>query len=220
MPSIEIDIVSDVVCPWCLIGTRRLEAALEAFPELDAQVTFHPFLLDPSAPQEGAELRDHLRKKYGDPEPMFRRVEAVAKESGIALDFNKVRRIVSTVRAHTLLRHAARLRNAEARGTQRALANALFLAYFTEGRDISAMDVVIDLGEQHGFTKDTVIALLEDPAELNATRENAKRAAEGGVTGVPFVIIGKRVGISGAQSADVFREAIAKSLASAAGPTG
>lgn len=207
MAILEIDVVSDVVCPWCLIGTRRLDDALATFPEIEANVVYHPFLLDPTAPPEGAELRDHLARKYGNPEPMFRRVEAVARESGIALDFEKVRRIVSTVRAHTLLRHAL------PKGTQRALADSLFLAYFTEGRDISAMDVLIDLGVTHGFTESEVITTLEAPEELHATRQEAASAAEGGVSGVPYFIFGKRFAISGAQPIEVFKKAIEKALA-------
>lgn len=207
MAILEIDVVSDVVCPWCLIGTRRLDLALAAFPELEAKVVYHPFLLDPSAPPEGAELRDHLARKYGNPEPMFRRVEAVARESGIALDFEKVRRIVSTVRAHTLLRHAL------PKGTQRALAQALFLAYFVDGRDVSAMDVLIDLGVAHGFTESEIITTLESPEESHETRADAASAAEGGVSGVPYFIFDKRFAISGAQPVDVFKKAIEKSLA-------
>ena len=92
---LRVEVVSDVVCPWCLIGTRRLELALAAAGVADADVEFRPFLLDPATPPEGEDLRGRLRRKYGNPEPMFARVEAAARQSGIELDFAKVRRAVS-----------------------------------------------------------------------------------------------------------------------------
>src|SRR5580658_347341 len=118
---LSIDIVSDVICPWCFIGARRLDQALASLTEpITAEVSFHPFLLDPKTPPEGADLRERLRAKYGvDPERMFARVEAAARESGIPLDFSKVRRTPSTVAAHTLLDAAY------PKGTQHALAGAL-----------------------------------------------------------------------------------------------
>jgi predicted DsbA family dithiol-disulfide isomerase len=171
MPSLRIDVVSDVVCPWCLIGTRRLELALAELPELEATVTYRPFMLEPGAPAEGRDLREHLRRKYGDPEPMFQRVEAVAREVGLPLDFGKVRRMVPTLRAHALSARAVE------KGTQRALMSDLFEAYFLEGRDVSAMDVLLELGERHGFSRDEVIALVEDPA---APRGDARRGPRHG----------------------------------------
>ncbi len=210
MPKVDIEIVSDFVCPWCLIGTRRLEQALEAMPEVEAGWTYQPFMLDPTTPPEGVDLRERLRRKYGDPEPLFRRVEAAARESGIELDFERVRRGVSTLRAHTLSRAAIE------RGTQRALVRDLFVAYFVDGRDISAMDVLLELGSRHGFSQAEVLALLESPAELQTTREDARAAAEGGVTGVPFVVVGRRFGVPGAQPPEVFQRAISRALDQAA----
>jgi predicted DsbA family dithiol-disulfide isomerase len=207
MASLRIDVVSDVVCPWCLIGKRRLERALAARPEVEATVVYHPFQLDPSTPAEGADLREHLRRKYGDPEPMFRRVEAVAREDGIALDFSKVRRSVNTLRAHTLARHAL------ARGTQLAVVDALFLAYFVEGRDVGALDTLVAVGEANGFTRAEVERICESPEELAATRREAAELARQGVSGVPFTIVGEKVAISGAQPVAVFEQAIARALA-------
>ena len=207
MPSLSIDIVSDVVCPWCLIGVRRMEQALEAFPEVEATVTFHPFLLDPSTPDAGVDLRERLQKKYGvAPESMFGRVEAAARESGIPLDFSRVTRSVATVRAHTLLRHA------QAKGTQRALKKALLDAYFLEGRDVGDVDTLAELAAAHGFEPDAARALMRDEAELRETREDAARAAEDGVTGVPFFILGGRLAFAGAQSVETMKQAIRQAL--------
>jgi predicted DsbA family dithiol-disulfide isomerase len=202
---LTIAIVSDVVCPWCFIGTSRLEKALESFPDLDAQVTYLPFLLDPSTPPEGADLRERLRKKYGgDPEAMFGRVEAAARETGLALDFSKVRRSVNTLKAHTLLRHAL------AKGTQRALAKALFGAYFTEGRDVGDEAVLLELAQAHGFSGPEAEALLHDAAELATTKDEASAMAKEGIDGVPFFILGDHLAVPGAQPVQVFRDAIAR----------
>jgi predicted DsbA family dithiol-disulfide isomerase len=202
---LSIDIVSDVICPWCFIGVRRLDQALDSLAErVDAKVAFLPFLLDPGTPAEGADLRERLRAKYGgDPEKMFERVEAAARESGIPLDFSKVRRTPSTIAAHTLLGHAL------AKGTQRALAGALFDAYFLEGRDIGDSSVLCDIAVAHGFERAEAIRVVTDHTELARTRAEAAAMAARGIRGVPFFIFGGHLAVSGAQSAEVLRGALA-----------
>lgn len=198
---LRVEVISDVVCPWCLIGTRHLELALAAAGEADADVEFRPFLLDPSTPDQGEDLRGRLRRRYGNPDAMFARVEAAARQSGIALDFSKVRRAVSTLRAHTLLRHA------RPRGTQPALAKALFSAYFLDGQDVSDPARLAPLASQHGFGEPEAARLLADAAELELTRREAADAVRRGVSGVPFVVVGRHA-VAGAQPIEAFRQAI------------
>lgn len=214
MKQLDIDIVSDVICPWCFIGSRRLEQALAPPPEgIEVGVTYRPFLLDPSTPKEGADLRERLRAKYGaDPEKMFASVEAAARSSGIPLDFSKVRRTPSTIAAHTLLRHAID------KGTQAALARALFEGYFLEGRDIGDADVLAGIAGAHGFEADEAIRLVRDEGELARTREEAGEAAASGVRGVPFFVLGGRLAVSGAQSVEVLRGAIGRAIDEAPSP--
>lgn len=210
MTKLEIDVVTDIVCPWCLIGLRRLTQALEALPEVEAELRFHPFLLDPTTPDEGRDLRETLRAKIAGPvEPMFERVEAAARESGIPLDFAKVARSPSTLRAHTLARHAA------TRGTQQALTSALFDAYFLEGRDVGNLEVLLELASAHGFEADEARALLADEDELRTTREHAASMAGQGIRGVPFFILGGRLALSGAQPVETMKDAIERALAEA-----
>lgn len=204
--AVRIEVTSDVICPWCLIGTRRLEMALAAMPDVTAEVVYRPFLLDPSTPPEGKDLRENLRKKYGDPEPLFRRVEAVAKTDGIDLDFKRIGRTSSTVAAHTLMRHAI------AKGTQRAFAKALFGAYFLEGRDVGSADVLVPLATAHGFDVDEATALLRDPEEEKQTRAEARIASQEGVSGVPFTVVAGKVAVSGAQPVEVFVKAIRQAI--------
>src|SRR5690554_6204134 len=122
MTTVQVDLFSDVNCPWCFIGARRLaKVADELKDEVQVEVRHHPFPLMPEATEEGLDLVDHLRQRYGgDPRPMFARVEAAAREAAIDLDLSKQKYAYDTTAAHTLLRHA------ESRGTQAALADALF----------------------------------------------------------------------------------------------
>lgn len=210
MPS-KIDFVSDVVCPWCFIGLTRLEEALAqekasgaALPAL----AFHPFQLDPSTPAEGVDLRERLAQKYGaDPDTMFGRVETVARESGIPLDFAKVRRMPNTLKAHVLIGSAP---NGE---TQLALVKALFAAYFLEGRDIGDDTTLATIGEKHGIDVDRTLAALRDPEAIEAVRRETRQLAQSGINGVPFVIFDGKLAVSGAQPVTVFRQAIERAKA-------
>lgn len=208
--ALSVDFVSDVICPWCFIGFTRLEQALEKDGHADAEVTLRPFQLDPSTPVEGADLRERLAKKYGaDPEKMFERVEAAARESGIPLDFAKVRRTPNTLKAHVLLDAV------KGKGTQRALARALFHAYFLEGRDIGNVDVLTQLAVAHGLTSEEAATVLADEAAIEATRSEAADFAAQGIGGVPFTIFEGKLAVSGAQSVEVFRQAITQARAGA-----
>lgn len=214
MGELTIDVFSDVICPWCFIGARRLDQALEALAQngpdgVRAQITFRPFLLDPSTPPEGADLRARLRAKYGgDPERMFANVEAAARSSGIPLDFSKVRRTPPTVAAHTLLRHAT------ARGTGHDLAIALFDGYFLKGRDIGDPAQLAAVAAGHGFSEDEARLLAADERELRATRLEAEAAVANGVRAVPLFVFGGRTKLSGAQPPDILRQVIEGALPS------
>jgi predicted DsbA family dithiol-disulfide isomerase len=206
-----IHVTSDFMCPWCFIGVSRLVAALrEAHPEpaaVEPRLVFEPFLLDPATPEEGLDLRDKLRRRYGDPEPMFRRVEEVARASGLAMDFSKIQRGFSSVRAHALVSEVAATE--EGRGTSTRsvrLVLAIFEAYFSEGRDISSMGVLIDLGRGVGLEASAVVAILEDGAKLAATRAAAARST---ARAVPSIAIGAAPPITGAADVETYRRALA-----------
>ena len=207
-PSLAIDLFSDVVCPWCFIGATRLEQALGGMAsELEAEVCYHPFFLDPNVPKAGVSLPEKLRKKYGvDPKQLWPRVEAAARDSGITLDLSAQAMTYPTDAAHTLLRHA------HAKGTQAALARAFFHAYFIEAQNIADESLLASIAKEHGFTRAEALELANAEAELELTREQALSAAEGGIRGVPFFIFDGRLAISGAQSVAVLQAAIRKAL--------
>lgn len=204
MTELSIDVFSDIVCPWCFIGTKRLSSVLSAGEKpLRAEVRHHPFFLDPLTPPGGVDVQEMLRKKYGvEPRTMFGRVEAAARDAGIDLHLEKQRLMVPTARAHTLIRHAA------AKGTQQAVVEALFAAYFLDAKDVDDEAVLAALGALHGFTEDEVLALVRDDAELDETRALAVEATKLGIRGVPFFVFNGELAVSGAQSTEVFRQVI------------
>jgi predicted DsbA family dithiol-disulfide isomerase len=206
--SVAIDLFSDVVCPWCFIGSVRLEQALSSLDsEVQAEVCYHPFFLDPHMPRAGVSVPEKLRKKYGvDPKQLWSRAEAAAQDSGIVLDLSLQPMTYPTDAAHTLLRHA------HARGTQRALASAFFRAYFQEAKNIAEESVLADIAAQHGFSRDEALELASAEPELELTREEALSAAQGGIRGVPFFVFDGRLAVSGAQSTSVLQAAIRQAL--------
>lgn len=206
---LRIDVFIDIVCPWCFVGNERLERVL-AGHDGPIVVTHHPFMLDPATPPEGRDVAAMLRRKYGvPPEQLWARVSQAAQTAGIDLDLSKQRFSYPTVRAHTLLRHA------EKKKTQRDLVRDLYRSYFLEARNIHDLDVLVEVGGRHGFEAEEVRALLLDEGELAETRAIAGRAAEAGITGVPFFVFDERLALAGAQPEPVMRAAIEKSLADA-----
>lgn len=198
----KVDIFSDVVCPWCFIGTRRLEQVV-AERGIEADITYRTFLLDPTTPEEGKNVPEMIRRKYGrDPAPMFARVEAEARKSNIALETAKQPMSYNTVRAHTLLRHAIPL------GTQRALAKAMFETYFLDAKNISDPAILVELASAHGFTKERATELLGDESELAITKKEHDIPRQLGISGAPFFIFDGKIGVSGAQPEDVFRQVL------------
>lgn len=204
MSEIQIDVVTDIVCPWCFIGVVRLHKVL-AEAGIEAKILHHPFFLDPDVPPEGIDVAEKLRKRFGgDPSAMFARVEAEARKSGIALDLSKQPRQRPTAAAHTLIRHALE------KGTQDALATALFEAHFLHARNVADPEVLAEIGSKFGFTADEARQLVTDATELDITRQEAAAAAQGGISGVPFFVFNRRLALSGCQPEDVFHQALAQ----------
>lgn len=204
---LTVDVVSDFACPWCFIGSRRLAQALDARGAGggDTQVRFHPFQLNADTPAEGADLRDYLRESYGaEPQEMFARVEAAAGEAGIALDFEKVHRMPNTLSAHILVAAV------QETAAQRAFVDAIFSAYFLEGRDIGDPAVLAELAAPHGLRAEQVGVLLANDGLRSRVRELAASMTAQGITGVPFFIFNQKLALSGAQPTEVFQRAIAE----------
>jgi predicted DsbA family dithiol-disulfide isomerase len=213
MPRIvKVDLFADVVCPWCLIGSARLDKAIAALPaDVTVDVENHPFYLDPNTPPKGYDVAEMLRAKYGrEPKAIWARAETEARKSGIDLDLSKQPRTFQTARAHTLVRLA------RTKGTQHALANAIAEAYFLEHRPVNEDDVLAEIATRFGFTREEALGDVHDPRELDASHQLAMDAAAQGIQGVPFFVFDNRFAMSGCQSEEVFAMAFGKALEEAA----
>ena len=201
--KIKVDLFTDTVCPWCLVGAERLDQAIAALPEgIEVEVENHPFYLNPNTPAEGIVVADMLREKYGkDPKELWARVEGEAQKSGIDLDLSQQPRSYPTQKGHTLVRLA------RDKGTQHALANAIAWAYFMDHRQINDDETLADIAVEHGFTRDKALAAVRDPVALKTTHDLAIWAAQQGIQGVPFFIFDNQFALSGCQPQEVFAKA-------------
>ncbi|MBL0741299.1 DsbA family oxidoreductase [Chryseolinea lacunae] len=207
-PVIRVDIVSDVVCPWCYIGKRRIEKAMaEVASEYDFDVHYLPFELNPGMPAEGANQKEYLANKFGSESKyhqITQHVTGVAKEDGLAFDFSRQTVSPNTRKAHSLIQAAAN------EGKQLAMTEAFFKAYFTEGVDLSKSENLVAVAVGAGMSKETAEAVLADTTALEKIEVTEKEMSKLGISGVPFYIINNRYGVSGAQPSDAFVQAFAE----------
>lgn len=205
---LKIDVFTDVVCPWCLVGSARLDAALASLPDdVEVEIENHPFYLDPSVPPEGVDVGEMLREKYGrDPAEMWARVESEAKKAGITLDLSQQPRMFNTAKAHTLTRLS------KPHGNQHELANAIAEAYFLAHRQINDDNVLVDIAAEHGWDRGDALDAINDEGELAITAQLATSAAQQGIRGVPFFVFGEKYALSGAQPDEVFAQALDKTI--------
>lgn len=199
----RIDVFSDVVCPWCFVGKRRLEQALDAAKIADAEVHWHAFQLNADLPPEGMDRRQYLEAKFG-PGAMERihaRLDEAGKSAGIDFQLDKIERSPNTLDAHRLLWLAG------TQGRQGALKEALLRAYFLEGRDVGDRAVLADIAARVGMDGD-IPAWLASDAGIREVREDLMQAARFQISGVPFFIFEGRLALSGAQPPEVFLQAL------------
>jgi len=206
-----IDVVSDVVCPWCFIGKRHLEAALDGLPEAaGANVRWHPFELNPDLPAEGVDRRGYLEAKFGGParaSEIYARVREAGVRAGLAFDFDAIARQPNTRDAHRLIAWA------QSRGEAGPLVERLFRAYFMEGRFVGDREVLAVLAAEAGCDGGAARAWLESGLGADEIAEAEERVRALGISGVPFFIFDGRVGLSGAQPPETIRAAIAQARA-------
>ncbi len=205
-PPLSIDIVSDVVCPWCYIGKRKLEAALAQHAR-DVRVRWLAFQLNPDIPAGGVDRRSYLEQKFGGPErakQIYARVKAAGDEVGIAFDFDRIVRQPNTIEAHRLTAWAQDVDPSAAD----AFVERLFRAYFVDGIDIGSVDALAGLAGEAGFDASAAHAWLASDAGHSAIKAEEKRSRALGVTGVPFFVFNQRLAVSGAQPPEVLLEAM------------
>jgi len=202
---IRLDIFSDPVCPWCMIGKANLDRALAAHPDHPFAIEWHPFQLNPEMPSEGAPLAQYLERKFGSRDKvvqMFMVLEAAAQKAGIVMDFAKVTRLPNTLNAHRLI-HWAGLE-----GRQTAMVSALFRAYWREGRDIGDAGVLAALAGEAGMDAEATQRLLATDADAQDIAARDLDARRKGVSAVPTFLIAQTYVVSGAQPPDVWGQVI------------
>ena len=198
---LRIDVISDVICPWCFIGKRRLEKALDGRP---AMIRWRPFQLNPNMPREGIERREYRIKKFGSWERSLEldaQVAAAGSVEGISFRFDAMSRTPNTFDAHRIIWLAGE------RGVQDAVVETLFRGYFSDGRDLSDRSILADLAASAGLDRKETNELLSSEmgaVEVRAEEEQGRRL---GVSGVPFFVVNGRVALSGAQPPEVFLKA-------------
>ncbi|WP_291052681.1 DsbA family oxidoreductase [Herbiconiux sp.] len=204
--AIKIDIWSDIACPWCYIGKRKLEDGLEQFASIEGsvpvEIEYHSFELSPDTPVdfEGS-TTSYLAERKGMPvaqvEQMLERVTGIASSVGLDYDFDKVKH-TNTVKAHQLIHYA------KAHGVQLQMKERLLKAYFVDGEHVGRVAELADLAAEIGLDRDDVVRSLEADEYLEAVHADQRQAQAYGIQGVPFFVIDGRYGVSGAQDAAAF----------------
>ena len=210
-PTITIDIVSDVVCPWCIIGYRYLQQAMDAAADkANFQITWNPFELNPQMPPEGQNLREHIMQKYGTTVEQSvgarQRLTSLGTSLGFTFNYTDESRMINTFKAHQLLHWAGE------EGKQTDLKEALFAAYFTHQRDIYQDEVLADAAAEAGLDRDEALTILADGRNAQAVRAQQELWLNRGIHAVPAYVYAGKYALSGAQDASVHTQVINRIL--------
>lgn len=204
---VRIDVVSDVVCPWCFIGKRRLEKAIALNPDIPVEVHWRPYFLNDWIPREGVSREEYLTTKFGSPERykgIAKRVSAAASSEGLTYAIDKINRQPNTLDAHRLIRWA------EAIGKAAEMKQKLMDLYFTEGADLTDQNTLVQAAAAIGLDAKEVRAALDSDKDVEQVAREAMSAKEAGIEGVPCFIFAGKFAVSGAQAPEDLAEAISR----------
>jgi predicted DsbA family dithiol-disulfide isomerase len=203
-----IDVVSDVICPWCFLAKRQLDAALTSLPDIEATIRWRPFMLDPGIPAEGADRQEYMLRKFGAErlKTLHDPLIAAGKQFGVPYDFDAITRTPNTLDAHRLIRwsHTA--------GRQNQVVERLFMSFWSEGQDIGDREVLVGCAADAGINPGQIRELLASSQDVEETKAEIEHAARMGVTGVPLFILAQRYALQGAQPPEVIADAITRTL--------
>ncbi len=214
--SLSVDVVSDVVCPWCFIGQKRLDKAVAAVDGVDVHINWRPFQLDPAVPRGGKDRRQYMPDKFGSGQrirDLHARIEPLGAAEGIAFDFDAIRIAPNTLDAHRAIRWAG----AAGEMVQNRLVRRLFRLYFEEGADVGDHAVLIAAAHEAGMDAAVVETLLPTDADVEAVQTEMATASRMGITGVPCFLIEGKYAVMGAQETDVLADALRQIAAAKAG---
>jgi predicted DsbA family dithiol-disulfide isomerase len=202
---LTIDVVSDVVCPWCFIGKSRLEKALALKPDIPVEVRYHPYFLNPWVPREGMSRQEYLTTKFGSPERyqgIAGRVAAAAAAEGLTYAVDKMTRQPNTLDCHRLILWA------QSTGQAAQMKQRLMELYFTTGADLSDREVLVQAAAEVGLDPGKTREMLASDADVERVESAANAAKDSGIDGVPTFILGGVAAVTGAQSPEVLADAI------------
>ena len=211
-PVIDVDVISDVMCPWCFIGKRRLEAAADAVRhELALAVHWRPFQLDATLPDAGLDRKTYLENKFGGPTraaEIYAHIEQTGVQEGIPFAFDKIAVSPNTLNAHRLVRFAGE----KSTQTQDLVVEELFSRFFLHGQHIGDLDILADIAADAGMDREAALKRLVSAEGRQETSAEVARAHEIGVTGVPCFIFDRKIAVMGAQPAQHLAEAMHEAL--------
>lgn len=202
---IKLDVLSDPICPWCFIGKTHLDKALAAEEDNPFVIEWHPFQLNPDMPEDGMDRRTYLENKFGGKEGAVRvygQIAQHAEDAGIEIDFAAIQKTPNTVNAHRLIHWAG------IEGKQNDVVDALFSAYFKEGRDIGDIETLADIADHAGMDAAVVTRLLKSDEDKQSIRDRDVHSRQMGVNSVPTFIVGSRHAVPGAQPPELWQKVI------------
>ena len=197
----QIDIYSDTVCPWCFIGKRRLEKAMASRPELDLDIVWRPFQLNPNMPAGGMDRQAYLANKFGGAQragQFYDLIDRAGRGDGLDFQFQRINVTPNSLDSHRLIKFG------RAAGRQDPIVEALFRAYFLDGWDIGEMDVLVEVAEACGLDGASTRAFLESDQDVQQTKSEDLKARRMGIDGVPFFVVNRKYAVAGAQEAEAF----------------
>ncbi|MGC4023958.1 MAG: DsbA family protein [Mesorhizobium sp.] len=205
--SVSIDVVSDVVCPWCFVGKRRLEAAIASVPDIEVKLRWRPYQLDPTIPAQGTDRREYMLGKFGS-EDRIKQIHAnivqLGAVEGISFDFDAIKVAPNTLDAHRVIRWAA----GAGEDVQNRLVGILFSAYFEQGQNIGDPTILLEAAQLSGMDVSVVETLLPSDADREAVQTEIATASRMGITGVPCFLLEGKYAVMGAQDSAVLADAI------------
>ena len=200
--TLHIEMVSDLVCPWCWVGLRRLKAAIELVPELEVEVLFRPFELDPTVPAGGTDYKEYMKARFGSDQGRERSNQMrdlliqYGEDEGIPFHFDRIARRPNSFNAHRLVRWA------QGQNLGMAAKEALFEAVFSKGEDIGDHETLVTIASKIGLDPNLVSDLLASDADVETTRQEQDLFRQMGISGVPTFIAHRQIAVQGAESAE------------------
>ena len=205
--AVTVDVVSDVVCPWCFIGQKRLDKAVAAVGDVDVHIRWRPFQLDPTIPPQGKDRREYMLAKFGSDErirEIHARIEPLGEAEGISFAFDAIKVAPNTLDAHRLIRWAG----AAGEAVQNRLVRRLFQLNFEEGVNVGDHAVLVEAAREAGMDASVAATLLPTDADVEAVRTEIATASRMGISGVPCFLLEGKYAVMGAQDADTLADAI------------